>query len=149
MEMKNSIKQNEIVEKILTDVEVLKIQNKLTSSMITQAGFGKGDTRIQSGPTTRITFNTRDLSSIGINTANIPVFDGTLTADNVEEKLTAFIEYIEHNDNLGLKQLLHAMGLNTNDLDSFLEEMLKAQDPLVFLESILLSRVYIGTEGDL
>jgi hypothetical protein len=140
---------NEIVEKILTDVEVLKIQNKLTSSMITQAGFGKGDTRIQSGPTTRITFNTRDLSSLGINTANIPVFDGTLSADNVEEKLTAFIEYIEHEDNLGLKQLLDVMGLNTNDLNSFLEEMLKAQDPLTFLESILLSRVYIGTEGDL
>jgi hypothetical protein len=75
--------------------------------------------------------------------------DGALTADNVEEKLTAFIEWIEHNDNSGIKQLLDLMGLNTNDLDAFLEEILKAQDPIVFLENILLSRVYIGTEGDL
>ena len=75
---------NEIVEKLLTDVEVLKIQNKLTGTMITQAGFGKGDTRIQSGPTTRITFNTRDLSSVGFNANNIPILGGALTDDNVE-----------------------------------------------------------------
>ena len=68
--------------------EVLKIQNKLTGSMITQAGFGKGDTRIQSGPTTRITFNTRDLSSLGINTDTFPVFHEAITAENVEEKTT-------------------------------------------------------------
>ena len=111
---------NEIVEKILTDLEVLKIQNKLTGSMITQAGFGKGDTRIQSGPTTRITFNTREIaSSFGIDTENIPFLHETITAENVEAKTEELIEFIN-----ALKEFLKLMGLDTDNMSSFLEEMM-------------------------
>ena len=68
---------NEILVEIKKEIEILKQHKDLTKSMINQAGFGAGTTSIKKlSALTNIAFNTRDLTSIGIDSTSMSSFDG-------------------------------------------------------------------------
>jgi hypothetical protein len=139
---------NLILENLLTDIEVLKIQNKLTGSMLTQAGFAKGDTRIKAGPASAITFNTRDLSAIGIDATSLQGLSEftDLSEEGVAQKaveISNFITEVLFALPFG-ETIINALGF---DFNSFSTEIAKAQDPADFLAGMLLTRVMISATG--
>jgi len=64
---------NNVLTILLKDIEILKKNQKLDRTMITQAGYGLGSTRITSMVGTNITFNTRDINAF-VDTSMIPTF---------------------------------------------------------------------------
>ena len=135
---------NDILVDILTDVEILKQHKDLTRGMINQSGFGAGTTTIKAPALTNIAFNTRDLTSIGIDSTTIPTFDGsTFSQEFINQKAIEIADFIFDVIPFDIANLV---GM---DKEAFILEILKAQDPIEFLQGALLSRVLIGVQGDL
>ena len=86
---------NDILLNIQKDIEILKQHKDLTRHLITQAGFGAGTTCIKAPALTNIAFNTRDLTSIGIDATTIPTFDGsTFSQAFINQKAIEIADFI-------------------------------------------------------
>ena len=118
--------------------------------MISQAGFGLGRTRITSMPGTNITFNTRDINAF-VDTSMIPTFqtpDGDsstplFSEDYVQDRAIEIADYIYDILPFDIGSII---GMTKNE---FLDTVFKAEDPIDFLSSQLLSRIQVGITGDL
>jgi len=120
--------------------------------MLSQAGFGMGTTRLHSMPGSAITFNTRDISALGIDMSSIPTFqnvnieDGSFPTFDTEFVAEKSIEIANFIYDIFPFDLASVIGMTKEE---FIVDILKAQDPLDFLAGQLLSRVQIGMAGDL
>jgi len=141
---------NNVLKVLLKEIEILKQNQKLDRTMISQAGFGLGTTRITSMPGTNITFNTRDINAF-VDTSSIPTFqtpdnDGTtplFSEDYVQERAIEIADYIYDILPFDIGSII---GMTKFE---FLDTVFKAEDPIDFLSSQLLARVQIGITGDL
>ena len=142
---------NDVLVNILTDVEILKQNNSLTRSMIGQAGFGAGATVIKAPILTDIKFNTRDLTSLGFDLTSLPTFDGlggSISQEYVNQKAIEIADFIYGLIPGGGDDGFDFLGLQMSR-EEFILQILKAQDPIEFLQGQVMSRVVVGIQGDL
>ncbi len=139
---------NSVLLELIEDVRVGRANTDLMRTMVKQVGYGLGATCITSPITSWISFNTRTLAGAGFDTGVIPDFIETPTDDIaitminfMQELLGVFFEPIKLVAN-------EVFGISL-DTDLFLDNLLLAQNPAEFAESLLLSRVYVSADGDL
>jgi len=141
---------NHILTILLKDIEILKQNQTLDRTLISQAGYGLGTTRVTSVPGTNITFNTRNITDF-IDLSSIPTFqtpdnDGTIptfSEDFVQERSIKIADYIYDIFPFDIGAII---GMTKEE---FIDNIFKVEDPVDWLSGQLLSRIQVGIGGDL
>jgi len=139
---------NSILLELIQDVRVGRANTDLMRTMIKQVGYGLGATCITAPITSWISFNTRSLAGAGFDTGVIPDFIETPT-DQIAITMINFMQELLGTLFEPIKLIAQeAFGFSL-DTDLFIDNLLLAQNPAEFAESLLLSRVYVSADGDL